>query len=112
MNTAGYTCTTGMGTTTDVGLLWFVPVSTQAYESAQGTRDAQLKISELDSQLSEVRSKISEKTEECERESNAAKRAQEDATLLRKKVDKYKNREQSSLGDEVLLEEIKMYKVR
>ena len=35
----------------DVGLLRIIPVSIQAYESAQGTRDAQLKISELDGQL-------------------------------------------------------------
>ena len=33
-------------------------------------------------------------------------------SILRRKVDKYKNREQSTMGDEVLLEEIRMYKVR
>ena len=84
----------------------------QAYENAQGNRDAQLKVSELESQLTDIRTRMTEKIEESERESSTAKRAQEEASILRKKIDKYKTREQSSLGDEVLLEEIKMYKVR
>ena len=38
-------------------------------------------------------------------------RANEEATTFRKRIEKYKNRENASIADEVLLEEIKTYKV-
>ena len=39
-------------------------------------------------------------------------RAQEEVTNLKRKVEKYKSREWASSSDEVLLEEIRTYKVR
>ena len=38
-------------------------------------------------------------------------RANEEAATFRKRIEKYKNRENASIADEVLLEEIKTYKV-
>ena len=72
----------------------------------------QLKVEEVETHLQEARSRVAEKMDECEKESNLLRRAQEEVSILRRKVDKYKNREQSTMGDEVLLEEIRMYKVR
>ena len=72
----------------------------------------QLKVEEVEAHLQEARSRVAEKMDECEKESNLLRRAQEEVSILRRKVDKYKNREQSTMGDEVLLEEIRMYKVR
>lgn len=72
----------------------------------------QLRVEEVESHLQEARSRVAEKMDECEKESSQLRRTQEEVSVLRKKVDKYKNREQSTMGDEVLLEEIRMYKVR
>ena len=72
----------------------------------------QLNLEEMEGHLQEARSRVAEKMDECEKESLLLRRAQEEVGVLRKKVDKYKNREQSTMGDEVLLEEIRMYKVR
>ena len=72
----------------------------------------QLKVEVVETHLQEARSRVAEKMDECEKESNLLRRAQEEVSILRRKVDKYKNREQSTMGDEVLLEEIRMYKVR
>lgn len=88
----------------------FLP--SQAFENAQSLRDVQLRVEEVESHLQEARSRVAEKMDECEKESSQLRRAQEEVSVLRKKVDKYKNREQSTMGDEVLLEEIRMYKVR
>ena len=66
----------------------------------------------METHLQEARARVAEKMDECEKESSLLRRAQEEVAILRKKVDKYKNREQSTMGDEVLLEEIRMYKVR
>ena len=38
-------------------------------------------------------------------------RANEETSTFRKRIEKYKNRENASIADEVLLEEIKSYKV-
>ena len=84
----------------------------QAYESAQSLRDVQLKVGEFDSQLNEVKCRLNQKIEDCEKEANGFRRSQEEVVSLKRKLEKFKSKDASALGDEILLEEIKMYKVR
>jgi len=50
--------------------------------------------------------------EQLESMENKLQRAVEEVSTLKKRIDKYKNRESAGIADEVLLEEIKTYKVR
>ena len=81
-----------------------------AYESAQSLRDVQLKVGEFDSQLNEVKCRLNQKIEDREKEANGFRRSQEEVVPLKRKLEKFKNKDASALGDEILLEEIKMYK--
>ena len=97
----------------------------QAVDSVQVAHEVQLRVVELETQLTSTRQSLMSKTDECEREALSTRRygtiycsfywiscrCQEEITGLRRKLEKYKTREWASAGDEVLLEEIKTYKV-
>lgn len=54
---------------------------------------------------------IGSKVEQLENMEVKLQRANEEAATFRKRIEKYKNRENATIADEVLLEEIKTYKV-
>ena len=104
----------------------------KALESVQSVQEWQLKVNDLQGRVENAESALKGKVEECEKESMAAKRwererereresesgvifdfrCQEEVGVLKRKLDKYKSREWMASSDEVLLEEIKTYKVR
>jgi len=88
------------------GLLWF-----QAFDSAQSAHELTLRNSELESHLKQHAGVINNKVEQLEGMENKLQRAMEEVSTLKKRIDKYKNRESAGIADEVLLEEIKTYKV-
>ena len=53
---------------------------------------------------------IGSKVEQLENMEVKVQRANEEAATFRKRIEKYKNRENANIADEVLLEEIKTYK--
>ena len=67
--------------------------------------------SELETQLKQHVAVIGGKVEQLENVEVKLQRANEEAATFRKRIEKYKNRENASIADEVLLEEIKTYKV-
>ena len=67
--------------------------------------------SELEAQLKQHIAVIAGKVEQLENMEVKLQRANEEAATFRKRIEKYKNRENASIADEILLEEIKTYKV-
>lgn len=84
---------------------------TQAFDSAQSAHELTLRSSELESQLKQHTGVIDGKVEQLELMESKLQRSAEEVATLKKRIDKYKNRENASIADEVLLEEIKTYKV-
>jgi len=84
----------------------------QAFDSAQSAHELTLRNSELESHLKQHVGVIDTKVEQLESMENKLQRAVEEVSTLKKRIDKYKNRESAGIADEVLLEEIKTYKVR
>ena len=95
-----------------VMLLMCYTVLFQAFDSAQSAHELTLRNSELESHLKQHAGVIDSKVEQLESMENKLQRAMEEASTVKKRIDKYKNRESASIADEVLLEEIKTYKVR
>ena len=67
--------------------------------------------SELETHLKQHVTVINNKMEQLENMEVKLQRSNEEATTFKKRIEKYKNRENASIADEVLLEEIKTYKV-
>lgn len=86
-------------------------ITHQAFDSAQSAHELTLRNSELETQLKQHVAVIGSKVEQLENMEVKLQRANEDAATFRKRIEKYKNRENASIADEVLLEEIKTYKV-
>lgn len=88
-------------------MLWYL----KAFDSAQSAHELTLRNSELETQLKQHIVVIGSKVEQLENMEVKLQRANEEAATFRKRIEKYKNRENATIADEVLLEEIKTYKV-
>ena len=84
----------------------------QAFDSAQSAHELTLRNSELETLLKQHIAVIGNKVEQLENIETKLQRANEEATTFKKRIEKYKNRENANIADEVLLEEIKTYKVQ
>lgn len=91
--------------------LWRSSPVEQAFDSAQSAHELTLRNSELETQLKQHIVVIGNKVEQLENMEQKLQRANEETTTFKKRIEKYKNRENASIADEVLLEEIKTYKV-
>ncbi|XP_040903456.1 E3 ubiquitin-protein ligase BRE1A isoform X2 [Toxotes jaculatrix] len=85
----------------------------KAQESALLSEEVRTQLEQVQQRLSEVREEVIENSISREKESFNARRAQEDISKLRRKIEKAKKpAEKISNGDEILNEEINDYKAR
>ena len=70
-----------------------------------------MRTQDLEKQLLSAQKSVQSLVEQNEKESSLVRRGQEEATGLKRKLERYKNREWGTSSDEVLLEEIKTYQV-
>ena len=91
---------------------YYITALLQAFDSAQSAHELTLRNSELETHLKQHVTVISNKMEQLENMEVKLQRSNEEATTFKKRIEKYKNRENATIADEVLLEEIKTYKVR
>jgi len=82
----------------------------KAIESAQSAADLKLHLEKYHAQIKEVQQTVAEKTSSLEAEAFKTKRLQEDAAILKRKVERLKKIEMASDMDEILKEEIREYK--
>jgi E3 ubiquitin-protein ligase BRE1 len=84
----------------------------KALESNQQLQEQLLKMNELESLRSSTQQSLLVKTEECENESQNTRRIQEEVANVKRRLEKYRQREWTTSSDEVLLEEIKTYRTK
>ncbi|KAG7328942.1 hypothetical protein KOW79_007116 [Hemibagrus wyckioides] len=85
----------------------------KSQESAQLSEELRSQLEEVQQRLKEVREEVIENSISREKESFNARRAQEDISKLRRKIEKAKKPAESMRnGDEILNEEINEYKAR
>uniref|UniRef100_A0A096MBI4 E3 ubiquitin protein ligase n=1 Tax=Poecilia formosa TaxID=48698 RepID=A0A096MBI4_POEFO len=82
----------------------------QAVEAAQLAEDLKVQLEHTQAKLKEIQVSVAENRTARERESSNLKRAQEDLSRLRRKLEKQKKVEVYSDADEILQEEINQYK--
>ncbi|XP_078391614.1 histone-lysine N-methyltransferase SETD1A-like [Cetorhinus maximus] len=86
--------------------------SLQAVEAAQLAEDLKVQLEHTQGKLKEIQAAMSDNRSAKEKESFNLKRAQEDLSRLRRKLEKQKKVEVFSDADEILMEEIKEYKAK
>lgn len=101
--------------------LWFPGLGTrsspscscppQAVEAAQLAEDLKVQLEHVQTRLREIQPCLAESRAAREKESFNLKRAQEDISRLRRKLEKQRKVEVYADADEILQEEIKEYKV-
>lgn len=84
----------------------------QAVEAAQLAEDLKVQLEHVQTRLREIQPCLAESRAAREKESFNLKRAQEDISRLRRKLEKQRKVEVYADADEILQEEIKEYKVR
>ncbi|XP_056285330.1 E3 ubiquitin-protein ligase BRE1B [Pseudoliparis swirei] len=84
----------------------------KAVEAAQLAEDLKVQLEHTQAKLKEIQVSVAENRTARERESNNLKRAQEDLSRLRRKLEKQKKVEVYSDADEILQEEINQYKAK
>uniref|UniRef100_H3AQ84 E3 ubiquitin protein ligase n=1 Tax=Latimeria chalumnae TaxID=7897 RepID=H3AQ84_LATCH len=84
----------------------------KAVEAAQLAEDLKVQLEHTQAKLKEIQSSMSENRTAKEKESFNLKRAQEDISRLRRKLEKQKKVEVYADADEILQEEIKEYKAK
>lgn len=89
-----------------------IPSLLQAVEAAQLAEDLKVQLEHTQAKLKEIQVSVAENRTARERESSNLKRAQEDLSRLRRKLEKQKKVEVYSDADEILQEEINQYKAK
>ncbi|KAM6951141.1 E3 ubiquitin-protein ligase BRE1B [Aplochiton taeniatus] len=84
----------------------------KAVEAAQLAEDLKVQLEHTQAKLKEIQVSVSENRSARERESGNLKRAQEDLSRLRRKLEKQKKVEVYTDADEILQEEINQYKAK
>uniref|UniRef100_A0A8D0D463 E3 ubiquitin protein ligase n=1 Tax=Sander lucioperca TaxID=283035 RepID=A0A8D0D463_SANLU len=84
----------------------------KAVEAAQLAEDLKVQLEHTQAKLKEIQVSVAENRTARERESSNLKRAQEDLSRLRRKLEKQKKVEVYSDADEILQEEINQYKAK
>ncbi|XP_061823559.1 E3 ubiquitin-protein ligase BRE1B isoform X1 [Nerophis lumbriciformis] len=84
----------------------------KAVEAAQLAEDLKVQLEHTQAKLKEIQVAVAENRSARERESSNLKRAQEDLSRLRRKLEKQKKVEVYSDADEILQEEINQYKAK
>lgn len=84
----------------------------QAVEAAQLAEDLKVQLEHVQTRLREIQPCLAESRAAREKESFNLKRAQEDISRLRRKLEKQRKVEVYADADEILQEEIKEYKAR
>uniref|UniRef100_A0A8C6L530 E3 ubiquitin protein ligase n=1 Tax=Nothobranchius furzeri TaxID=105023 RepID=A0A8C6L530_NOTFU len=84
----------------------------KAVEAAQLAEDLKVQLEHTQGKLKEIQVSVAENRTARERESSNLKRAQEDLSRLRRKLEKQKKVEVYSDADEILQEEINQYKAK
>ncbi|XP_061665594.1 E3 ubiquitin-protein ligase BRE1B-like isoform X2 [Syngnathoides biaculeatus] len=84
----------------------------KAVEAAQLAEDQKVQLEHTQAKLKEIQVAVAENRTARERESSNLKRAQEDLSRLRRKLEKQKKVEVYSDADEILQEEINQYKAK
>ncbi|XP_068610976.1 E3 ubiquitin-protein ligase BRE1B-like [Brachionichthys hirsutus] len=84
----------------------------KAVEAAQLAEDLKVQLEHTQTKLKEIQVSVAENRTARERESSNLKRAQEDLSRLRRKLEKQKKVEVYSDADEILQEEINQYKAK
>ncbi|XP_028263741.1 E3 ubiquitin-protein ligase BRE1B isoform X2 [Parambassis ranga] len=84
----------------------------KAVEAAQLAEDLKVQLEHTQAKLKEIQVSVAENRTARERESSNLKRAQEDLSRLRRKLEKQKKVEMYSDADEILQEEINQYKAK
>ncbi|XP_054624979.1 E3 ubiquitin-protein ligase BRE1B-like [Dunckerocampus dactyliophorus] len=84
----------------------------KAVEAAQLAEDLKVQLEHTQAKLKEIQVAVAENRTARERESSNLKRAQEDLSRLRRKLEKQKKVEVYSDADEILQEEINQYKAK
>lgn len=84
----------------------------KALDSCQTLQECQLRTQDLEKQLLSAQKSVQSLVEQNEKESFLVRRGQEETTALKRKLERYKNREWGTSSDEVLLEEIKTYQAK
>ncbi|KAM9773436.1 E3 ubiquitin-protein ligase BRE1B-like [Syngnathus typhle] len=84
----------------------------KAVEAAQLAEDQKVQLEHTQAKLKEIQVAVAENRTARERESSNFKRAQEDLSRLRRKLEKQKKVEVYSDADEILQEEINQYKAK
>ncbi|KAL5473016.1 hypothetical protein EMCRGX_G027456 [Ephydatia muelleri] len=84
----------------------------KALDSCQALQECQLRTQDLEKQLLSAQKSVQSLVEQNEKESSLVRRGQEEITALKRKLERYKNREWGTSSDEVLLEEIKTYQAK
>uniref|UniRef100_H3D5M1 E3 ubiquitin protein ligase n=1 Tax=Tetraodon nigroviridis TaxID=99883 RepID=H3D5M1_TETNG len=84
----------------------------KAVEAAQLAEDLKVQLEHTQSKLKEIQVSVAENRTARERESSNLKRAQEDLSRLRRKLEKQKKVEMYTDADEILQEEINQYKAK
>jgi E3 ubiquitin-protein ligase BRE1 len=84
----------------------------KAQESVQTSQSLQLAVAGEEREKESHREKLRQRQEERERAAQQLRRSQEEVASLKRKLEKYKSRDWASSSDEVLLEEIRTYKVK
>ncbi|MGH0190381.1 UNVERIFIED_CONTAM: hypothetical protein FKN15_045273 [Acipenser sinensis] len=88
-----------------------LPSLSQAVEAAQLAEDLKVQLEHTQNKLREIQSSMSDNRSAREGESFNLKRAQEDLSRLRRRLEKQKKVEVYTDADEILQEEINQYKV-
>ena len=84
----------------------------KAVESAQTAADLKLHLDKYHAQMNEAQSSLAEKSRTVQSQAFKYKRTQEEVARMRRKLERAKRIEMASSADEVLLEEIREYKVK
>ncbi|TSK14732.1 E3 ubiquitin-protein ligase BRE1B [Bagarius yarrelli] len=84
----------------------------KAVEAAQLAEDLKVQLEHTQAKLREIQASVLENRSARERESGNLKRAQEDLSRLRRKLEKQKKVEMYTDADEILQEEINQYKAK